>query len=721
MLTYNNYEKFERCIRSMFYFVTERRVKEFIILDNGSYQPELKDFLQILDSQIEKFRVIYSETNLGIAKGRKLLFDVAEGDYIMSFDSDIVIVNPPAFLEIFYKTLSIDKMMLVGGGGGDHPYFPSMEREDIDNKESSENPVEIKIVDEVAGWFHGFKSSILTKNGGHIEMDEQFSPFWAEDSDFCVQIKLVGGKCAILGKGLLGHSWSSCSKKETQVTLEPMWEKFLNKWYTKFGKKFKFEVDEEFYKENYPECVAAKRPREYFLKIGIMKGHVYSRGCLESIYKEAKFKDNKNLTYEKKNYKIQDFVKKYMNLESIMEKNMVKVNSNMEKNFDDLIILVVNDVNKGLSIVSQLVKMQKINICICINKEINYYNITNFLEKYNVNYCLYSFKTYDFDLIPFIACYKKLSKLYNFKRVLNLSTYRNQDFFIKNRIKELISGSVLKENALDIDNFNITILGNLINLDRQMKWNKECVFIEDKNYYDSLFSSYPFNKILEKCLYITHSYDNHVTPRCSPHHSLERIFGFMKSKLNNRKSIAIFTVKLNNKEDLIKLQNNIKYFRNTEILIFNSGEMKHISSKDLNYDYYYLVDEDIELYNLWKNVFNIIDLKDYNNIIFTNDSYKLESDIDEFLQISKYKNLCFIREETSYNLDLFSLSVDTIGIFIEKCEKVEKDLMDKIKTEIFKFLNFSCVWICEKNETEEEIILSYKKSGEDNGEDFPMV
>ena len=84
---------------------------------------------------------------------------------------------------IFYKTLDIENMMLVGGGGGDHPFFPSMERENIINHESPKNPEELKIVDEVAGWFHGFKTSILKKKGGFLEMDEQFSPFWAEDSD----------------------------------------------------------------------------------------------------------------------------------------------------------------------------------------------------------------------------------------------------------------------------------------------------------------------------------------------------------------------------------------------------------------------------------------------------------------------------------------------------------------------------------------------------------
>ena len=61
-LTYNNYEKFFRCMNSMFFFFTERRVKEILILDNGSYQVELKDYLRDLENQISKVRVVNCET-----------------------------------------------------------------------------------------------------------------------------------------------------------------------------------------------------------------------------------------------------------------------------------------------------------------------------------------------------------------------------------------------------------------------------------------------------------------------------------------------------------------------------------------------------------------------------------------------------------------------------------------------------------------------------------
>ena len=255
MLTYNNFEKFVRCMSTLTLFISDERIKEIIVLDNGSHQPELKKFLETMDVQIKKFRVIFSDVNLGIAKGRKLLYDISEGDYIISIDSDVVFINPVPFLDVFYKTLDLEGMMLVGGGGGDHPFFPSMERENINNYESPKSPNEIKIVDEVAGWFHGFKSSILKKNGGFLEMDEQFSPFWAEDSDICVQIKIAGGKCSIMGQGLIAHQWSSCDKKEIQTTLEEMWYKFQDKWYSQFGEDLNLKLMINFTKITIPKVL----------------------------------------------------------------------------------------------------------------------------------------------------------------------------------------------------------------------------------------------------------------------------------------------------------------------------------------------------------------------------------------------------------------------------------------------------------------------------------
>ena len=189
MLTYNNHDTFKRCISSMTPLLLDERVKEILILDNGSHEIALIKLLKNVEETFNKIKVIYGSENLGIAKGRKMLYDLCNEEYILSFDSDIVIINATILLEMFLNAIKVDKMMLVGGGGGNHPFFPAVFRNDIINLPTPENPNEVVFVDEVAGWFHGFRSKDLKSKGGPLYMDEIFSPFWAEDSDFCYQIK----------------------------------------------------------------------------------------------------------------------------------------------------------------------------------------------------------------------------------------------------------------------------------------------------------------------------------------------------------------------------------------------------------------------------------------------------------------------------------------------------------------------------------------------------
>ena len=66
-------------------------------------------------------------------------------------------------------------------------------------------------------------------------------------------------------------------------------------------------MDENFYRENYPDCKKVKSPREYYLKIGIMKGDIYSKDTITSIYKESKFVNNKNLSYQGNEYTLDSF------------------------------------------------------------------------------------------------------------------------------------------------------------------------------------------------------------------------------------------------------------------------------------------------------------------------------------------------------------------------------------------------------------------------------
>jgi len=717
MLTYNNYEKFLRSMTSMFYFITEPNIKEFIFLDNGSHEMELKKFLRQLDSQISKVRVIFSDKNLGIAKGRKVLYDVAQGDYIASFDSDIVIVNPPLFLEVFYKALSLPDMMMVGGGGGDHPFFPSLEKENIDNKESPENPFELKIVDELAGWFHGFKSSILTKNGGKIEMDEQFSPFWAEDSDFCMQVKVLGGKCCIMGKGVVAHQWSSCDKKKTQKTLEEMWNKFQDKWYKIFGEDFVFDVEDKFYEVNYPKSKSVLRRKEYYHKIGMIEGHLYSKDQIRYVFPSVKFLNNKKISLDNKEYTIDQFNLNFFNFKEIIERHYKILGGNLPKNIKDLIILTVFDIEKGLNIVRNLISFQKPYIALVIIPEIHPGSFVELFKKYDCPFLITQFTNFNLDLIPYIITTKIMISNYKIENILNLSTERDNSEYLTRPINSFQPGYYLEKQLNHFDKYCLSFLNQVLSLNSNMMWNKDCVYYEKTEYLELLFNSLPIMETLIKAIKIPRKYSIHISPRCSPKDSLERLIGYLKPKIK-KNHITYYTVicNINEEEDVKKLSNNVSYFKNGEICVINQGKLKKINHNLVPYDYYIPVEETNKIENLMLLSLSSIELSNYSNFIFYDNSFEIIKPIDEFFERCIYKNHCFCNKNEESDTSFFSIVLDNILDFGNKL-KEENFVLEKFLKEI----NSRSHWISTVEETDEETIIEYSKIGLDDGEDYPLI
>ena len=717
MLTYNNYEKFLRSMTSMFYFITEPKIKEFIFLDNGSHEIELKKFLRQLEAQISKVRVIFSDENLGIAKGRKVLYDVSRGDYIASFDSDIVIINPPLFLEIFYKSLEIPGMMMVGGGGGNHPYFPSLEKENIDNKESPDNPMELKVVDELAGWFHGFKTSLLTRNGGRVEMDEQFSPFWAEDSDFCMQVKVLGGKCCIMGKGVVAHQWSSCDKKKTQITLEAMWNKFQDKWYKIFGDDFVFNVEDKFYEANYPKSKEMLRRREFYHKVGMIEGHLYSKEQIKYLFPDVKFLNNTTISFENNKYTINEFNLKFFRFEEIVKRNYKILGGNLPKNIKDLTILTVFDLEKGLEIIRNLISIQRCYITLVLIPGIHPAPFVEIFKKYDCPFLITEFINFNFDLIPYIVTAKIMMINYKIENILNLSTERNNSEYLTRPLDTFQPGYYLENQVQKMDKYCLSFLDQILTLNNTMMWNSDCIYYEKTEYLQLLFDSLPLMNTLVSSMKIPRNYTIHISPRCSPKHSLERVIGYIKQKIRKEKS-TYYTIicDINDEDDIEKIVKNISYFKNGEICIINKGKMKKISHKIIPYDFYMPVENMDKAETLMLLSLSNIELSNYSNFVFCDDSFEITEPITEFLERCIYKNHCFCKKNNEYDTSFFSVVLDHIVEFGNGLKEENFVLKDYLKN-----TSTRSHWISTIQEKDEETIIEYSKPGLDDGEDYPLI
>jgi glycosyltransferase involved in cell wall biosynthesis len=94
------------CLNSYIPALTNSNIKELIILDNNSNK-DLKDFLFDFQNTNEickeKVKVIYSNKNLGVCHGRRILFKEATGSIIASLDSDAKLLNIDFFNMVITK------------------------------------------------------------------------------------------------------------------------------------------------------------------------------------------------------------------------------------------------------------------------------------------------------------------------------------------------------------------------------------------------------------------------------------------------------------------------------------------------------------------------------------------------------------------------------------------------------------------------------------------
>ena len=702
MLTWNNANTFQRCITSMTPLILDQRVKEMIILDNGSHEIALQKLLKETERNYNKIRVIYSSTNLGIAKGRKYLYSLCSGEYILSFDSDVVIANSSLFIENFLKAINLEDMWLVGGGGGNHIFFPTIFRTDINNLPSPDEPHKVTLVDEVAGWFHGFRRSMLKEFGGKIYMDDRFTPFWGEDSDFCYQIKILGGKCCILGQGNLGHAWSSCDKKENHTSLDKMWKIMIDKWYPTFGDIYKLDFDKDFYISNYPEYNEAYDPQEKYLLEGMRLGHIINQDHIKNLY-DVKFINHNKLIYQKNEYHTRDFIDKYMTRDMIIVNNFKIIIDRLDKGDNAFYIYFRNlDVAIGY-IKSQLIKVRNSPVVIITLPGISN-KLNSLLEKYFTNYMLCEFPDYYDNIIPFMVALEA-TKDYKFKNFISLES--------ESEIKSDMSVKKSKGNAYAVD-----LIMDWYRYQNNDYYEKE-IFLNSHR-LENIFNNYAYNNILELALRLPTKYSHNISPRFTPRLALRKLISILETSQPLEKSLVLYLTKI---EDSEKVANNIKKLKesgNCEVLILNIGEEKFWSTSELGYDYYYIIKEDTEfIYNNYFSIFNIIHLIDFSNVILMNDNFTIDSSLEEFFHHAYNHNISFLKEET-FSINLLSIKSDDLMNFggmvsqihkayNEKKEGQDINLEKTIEINMMKNLALRYLWKEKKEENSEEINIEYSK------------
>ena len=190
----------------------------------------------------------------------------------------------------------------------------------------------------------------------------------------------------------------------------------------------------------------------------------------------------------------------------------------------------------------------------------------------------------------------------------------------------------------------------------------------------------------------------------------------MKPKIKELKTLYILIVSIDTQEDVDKLINNTKYYTGGEIMIFNKGDIKSINLRETNCSYYFLIPKEVTKTQIWSNAFKEVEIENYSNFVFSEESFNIECNIDQFLRRSKCKNLTFIKNKEGFSEYLFSVVKEDIPLFINELNKEDAKIQD-----VYKKMNFISLWEEKSTENDDEIILEYHMIDYDDGSDFSLI
>lgn len=182
-LTHNRPEKTINYINTYINALNRPDVKEIIIYDNGSTNQELLGYLNYIN-KIDGVKVIFGPENIGVAGGRDVLFKHVTGDVVFSVDSDSKLIDQ-TFIDDAKEILNDKNIWVCGTVGAFFKGWVHGTHVDVNDDSNYEGEV-----DTLAGCCQIFRKKILE----HIWVDLDFAPFWYEDTDFCFQAKVLGGK-----------------------------------------------------------------------------------------------------------------------------------------------------------------------------------------------------------------------------------------------------------------------------------------------------------------------------------------------------------------------------------------------------------------------------------------------------------------------------------------------------------------------------------------------
>ena len=236
VLTHNQFAYTKAFIDSVFQFTSVPF--ELIIVDNASYDDTVK-YLEDLGKTDKRVKVIFNKENLGFPKGVNQALRIAEGNYSLMANNDIIVAD--GWLERMIEIAESDSSIGIVGpisnavsglqSDKDAKYnsIEGMHKYAFEIKEKNRN--QIFEFPRVAFLCTLIKKEVIEKIGG---LDERFSPGNFEDDDFCLRAQIAGYKTVIAKDVFIHHfgskSFAADGVKKYEERLETNKKIFIEKW-----------------------------------------------------------------------------------------------------------------------------------------------------------------------------------------------------------------------------------------------------------------------------------------------------------------------------------------------------------------------------------------------------------------------------------------------------------------------------------------------------------
>ncbi len=234
---HNQLKNTKECLKSLSETLSEKI--KLVIIDNASTDGTAK-FLESVNDKYFDIQIITNQTNLGFPKAVNQGLCLAESDYAVVANNDIVFSS--GWLEKMINTAESETAIGIVGtlsnlANGEQKdssakYKSVNEMNKHSEKIARDNKTRYSETNRVDFICTLIKKNLLENIGG---LDDLFSPGNYDDDDYCLRAKIAGYKIVIAMDVFIHHYGSVTFFADSSLNLSELYKSNLNKFMQKWG------------------------------------------------------------------------------------------------------------------------------------------------------------------------------------------------------------------------------------------------------------------------------------------------------------------------------------------------------------------------------------------------------------------------------------------------------------------------------------------------------